>query len=63
MFSPWRMVLAIPDDVGTLPGLLAEKSPVEDQVVAYRCVGTKCELPVTSWEALAASLDNDRTKG
>ena len=26
------------------------------ETVAYRCAGTHCELPVTTWEALAAFL-------
>ncbi|NNF49653.1 MAG: hypothetical protein HKO69_02750, partial [Woeseiaceae bacterium] len=39
-----------------LPGALAERAPIEGETVAYRCVGTHCELPVTSWEALAAQL-------
>ena len=30
--------------------------PVPGDTVAYRCLGTHCELPVTSWEALAANL-------
>jgi len=29
---------------------------MEDDTVAYRCLGTHCELPVTSWEALAANF-------
>jgi len=24
--------------------------------VAYRCLGTHCEMPVTTWEALAGQL-------
>ena len=39
-----------------LPGALADRAPIDGQTVAYRCLGTHCEMPVTTWEALAAQL-------
>jgi len=56
LYAPTRLVLAISADEQDLPGLLAERVPLEDETVAYRCVGTHCELPVTNWEALAEQL-------
>ena len=56
LYAPGRLVLAIPDSEDALPGLLAERKPVAGETVAYRCVGTHCELPVKTWEALAPFL-------
>jgi uncharacterized protein len=56
LYAPARSVFAIDAGVGELPGLLAERVPVAGQTVAYRCVGTHCELPVTSLAALLALL-------
>jgi len=54
LYAPSRLVFAIDETETNLPGLLAERKAVPGETVAYRCVGTHCELPVTSWEALAA---------
>jgi uncharacterized protein YyaL (SSP411 family) len=62
LYAPRRMVFAIPADAKDLPGALAERKPDENQAIAYRCIGTQCSLPVTSWEALAADL-SEVTKG
>ncbi len=51
-----RLVFAIRSDTDKLPGALAERKAVAGETVAYRCVGTHCELPVTSSEALAAQI-------
>jgi len=56
IYAPRRLVFAIDAATPDLPGLLAERRPMPDETVAYRCVGTHCELPVTSWEALAKQL-------
>ena len=56
LYSPGRMVFAIAADASDLPGALAERNAVSGETVAYRCVGTHCELPVTTWEALAAQI-------
>ncbi len=48
IYSPSRLVLAIGSDEPDLPGLLAERAPVDGKVVIYRCVGTHCELPEIS---------------
>jgi uncharacterized protein YyaL (SSP411 family) len=56
LYAPRRLVFAIGRDEPSLPGALADRAAVDGDTVAYRCLGTHCELPVTSWEALAASL-------
>ncbi len=56
LYAPRRLVFAISSDEQSLPGALADRAAMDDETVAYRCLGTHCELPVTSWEALAANL-------
>jgi hypothetical protein len=56
LYAPRRLVFAIGRDEDALPGALADRAAVDGQTVAYRCLGTHCELPATSWEALAASI-------
>jgi len=56
LYAPRRLVFAIHATESELPGALADRAPVEGETVAYRCLGTHCELPVTTWETLAASL-------
>ncbi len=60
LYAPRRMVFAIPASEKKLPGALADRKPGKGETVAYRCVGTHCELPVTTWEALAAELSESR---
>ena len=56
VYAPGRLVYAISDEAADLPGALADRTAVEGETVAYRCLGTHCDLPVTSFEALAAQL-------
>ena len=56
VYAPRRLVFAIPAGEAALPGALDERAAIDGETVAYRCVGTHCELPVTSWEALAAQM-------
>ena len=56
LYAPSRLIFAIDESVAALPGMLAERKPLPGETVAYRCVGTHCELPVTTWEALASQL-------
>ena len=56
LYAPRRLVFAIPASESGLPGALADRAPRDGETVAYRCLGTHCELPVTSWEALATDL-------
>ncbi len=56
LYAPRRLVFAIPEDAENLPGALSDRAAVDGETVAYRCLGSHCELPVTSWEALAAQI-------
>ena len=56
LYAPGRLLFAIPRDETGLPGALAERKPEEGETLAYRCVGTHCELPVTSFAALALGM-------
>ncbi len=56
LYAPSRLIFAIEEHEDDLPGALRERRPVAGQTVAYRCVGSHCDLPATSWEALAAQL-------
>jgi uncharacterized protein YyaL (SSP411 family) len=54
-YHPDRLTFAIGDDIGDLPGLLAERRPT-GATVAYLCRGTTCEAPTDSLELLASRL-------
>ena len=56
LYAPSRLIFAIGANEQNLPGLLAERKAIPGETVAYRCIGTHCELPVTTWEALASRL-------
>jgi len=56
LYAPRRLVFAISRAEQNLPGALADRKPARGETIAYRCVGTHCEMPVTTWEALAAQL-------
>jgi uncharacterized protein YyaL (SSP411 family) len=56
LYAPRRLVFAIPAEDDSLPGSLGDRQAVPGETVAYRCIGTRCDLPVTSWEALAAQF-------
>jgi len=56
LYAPRRLVYAIGADESALPGALAERRAHDEETVAYRCLGSHCELPVTTWEALASKL-------
>jgi uncharacterized protein YyaL (SSP411 family) len=59
LYAPRRLVFAIPADEEDLPGALSERAADGDRAIAYRCVGSHCSLPITSFEALAADLGED----
>ncbi len=56
LYAPRRLVFAISAEAPDLPGALADRAVIEGETVAYRCLGSHCEMPVTTWEALAAQL-------
>ncbi|MGB5720721.1 MAG: thioredoxin domain-containing protein [Woeseiaceae bacterium] len=56
LYAPRRLVFAIDADAPDLPGALSFRAAIIGETVAYRCLGTHCEMPVTTWEALAVQL-------
>lgn len=60
VYAPRRMVFAIDAAESDLPGALTKRKALDGETVAYRCVGTHCDLPVTTWEALAAELSESQ---
>ena len=59
LYAPRRLVFGISSDAVDLPGALADRAAIDGETVAYRCLGTHCEMPVTTWEALAAQLSGE----
>ena len=51
-YDPDRRIFAIPLEARQLPPALAEKCGQEDQTLAYRCRGNRCEPPIRSVESL-----------
>ncbi len=49
-------VYPIPDDAGSLPGVLGERK-VMGEAAAYLCEGFTCKAPITEIDALAAGLN------
>ncbi len=62
VYAPRRMVFAIDRQAKGLPAALEDKPAAQDRTLAYRCIGTHCDLPVSSWEALAAALSESATR-
>jgi hypothetical protein len=56
VYTPNRLIFAIPETATDLPPSLAARTPT-DQPVAYICRGTTCGQPLTSLKAIAAELD------
>jgi hypothetical protein len=59
LYAPRRLVFAIDREASRLPGALADRRPVPGQTAAYRCVGSHCSLPLSSFEALTAALQEE----
>jgi uncharacterized protein len=56
IYAPRRLMVAIPDGEKDLPGALALRVSKPGSTLAYCCRGTHCELPVSSWDELAAQM-------
>jgi uncharacterized protein YyaL (SSP411 family) len=56
LYAPRRMIIAIEGTEANLPGALADRKAVDGETIAYKCVGTHCEMPITSWKSLAKQL-------
>src|SRR6185312_13272338 len=55
LYSPRRMVLAVPAETSGLPAALAEKTP-RDPAAAYVCRGSVCGEPIESFADLTEAL-------
>ena len=55
VYTPKRLIFAIPDDAEALPEALAVRKPAA-QTIAYICRGTACTPPLTSLDDIAAEL-------
>jgi uncharacterized protein len=55
LYSPRRMVLAVPADAPDLPTAIADKAP-RGPAVAYVCRGSVCGEPIASFPELAEAL-------
>ena len=55
LYSPRRMVLAVPADTPDLPAAIAEKTP-RGAAVAYVCRGNVCGEPIASFPELIEAL-------
>jgi len=58
VYTPDRLIFAIPADAADLPEALATKSPAAT-TVAYICEGMSCSEPVAELKALAARLSEN----
>jgi uncharacterized protein YyaL (SSP411 family) len=58
LYSPRRLVFAIPNTSSALPGALAARGP-QGEAVGYLCRGRACGPPLTTLGALGAALASD----
>ena len=56
-YAPRRLTLTVPENIATLPGQLAERSP-RGGTVAYCCNGHSCSAPVTDRSLFNTALTN-----
>ena len=55
VYTPKRLIFAIPDDAMDLPAALSVRTPA-GRPIAYICRGTTCSRPLDSLETIAAEL-------
>ncbi len=55
LYSPRRLVFAIPANCAELPGALANRA-AQENTVAYICKGTRCGLPMQSLGELVSTI-------
>ena len=56
IYAPRRLVFTIDAEARDLPGALSERRAVDEQTVAYRCLGSHCSLPITNLDEFAKTL-------
>ncbi|MCL4315949.1 MAG: thioredoxin domain-containing protein [Gammaproteobacteria bacterium] len=49
IYAPRRLLMAIPNDASELPGVMAERKPI-DAMTAYVCEGLSCSAPLIDFE-------------
>jgi uncharacterized protein YyaL (SSP411 family) len=59
IYSPRRLIFAIPADDANLPGTLTLRES-EGKTIAYICRGTSCSAPIRSLDVLAKELSENR---
>ena len=61
LYAPGRLVFAIDETESDLPGVLARRESVPGETVAYRCVGTHCDLPATDWTTFIRQMNKEKS--
>jgi uncharacterized protein YyaL (SSP411 family) len=56
IYSPRRMIFAIPSTEKELPSSLGIRKSIKDKVVAYHCKGNHCSKPISSFEELLSLI-------
>ena len=56
IYSPKRMIFAIPSTESGLPGSLNIRKSVKGEVIAYHCKGDHCSEPISSFENLISLI-------
>jgi len=56
IYSPRRMIFAIPSTETGLPASLSIRTSIKGKVVAYHCKGNHCSKPISSFENLISLL-------
>lgn len=56
IYSPKRMIFAIPSTESGLPGSLDIRKSVKGEVIAYHCKGDHCSEPISSFENLISLI-------
>ena len=56
IYSPRRMIFAIPSTETGLPASLSIRTSIKGKVVAYHCKGDHCSKPISSFENLISLL-------
>ena len=52
IYSPKRMIIAIPSDEKDLPSALDNKKCINKKTTAYVCKGSNCSKPINRFEDL-----------
>ena len=60
-YAPRRLTLAIADDAGALPGLLAMRAAPPSGVMAWVCSGHHCDAPSADFAVFEAALRDHET--